>query len=73
MERDVTGAPFVYACAQLGGAALGALVGLVCHLDGCVAARIWQFAVGGGVLGAAWAAYTIAIATGGERGGSDSR
>jgi len=68
MEHDVTGAPFVYGIVQLGGMALGALVGLVCHLDGCTAARIWQFAIAGGLLGAAWAAYTIAIATGGGSG-----
>lgn len=68
MERDVTGAPFVYAVAQLAGAVLGALTGLVCYLDGCTANRIWQFALGGAVIGAAWAAYTIAIATGGGSG-----
>lgn len=72
MQRDVTGAPFVYGIVQLGGMVLGALVGLVCHLDGCTAARIWQFALGGAVIGVAWAAFTIAIATGGGRGGGDS-
>ena len=68
VERDVTGAAFVYGIVQLGGMVLGALIGLVCHLDGCTAARIWQFAIAGGLLGAAWAAYTIAIATGGGSG-----
>jgi hypothetical protein len=66
MEHDVTGAAFVYGIVQLGGMVLGALVGLVCHLDGCTAARIWQFAIAGGLFGAAWAAYTIA--TGGGSG-----
>ncbi len=72
MERDVTGAPFVYAAVQLAGAGIGALAGLVCYLDGCTANRIWQFALGGAAIGVAWAAFTIAIATGGGRGGGDS-
>lgn len=72
MERDVTGAPFMYAVAELAGAVLGALAGLVCYLDGCTANRIWHFALGGAVVGTAWAAFVIASAAGGEHGGGDS-